>query len=784
MKRWNPDFMSHSFTARLRVYVVGFTALLFILAFYVIFRFSYRFIREEAVHRADAQLDNTILRIDGVLNSVETAVANSSWAVGEELDKPNSLYALLTRFVERNPIISGSAVAFREDFFRDKGSYYSPYVFKDADGDIRRRQLGTERYNYSEKEWFSRPMQTGKAHWSEPYYDTGGGEMLMTTYSQPLYDADHRMYGVFTADISLAWLTELVNGIRPYPRSYNLMIGREGTYIVHHRPERILHETIFSATKTMKDSTTQKIGRDMLAGRRGMEVLQNDDTLSYVFYAPIETTGWSVATVCPREEIFASLDKIQWCVVLIAVVGLVVLGLVCGHIIRHILNPLSRFAQAARQIAGGDFQTPLPPSPYDDEMGQLRDAFEYMKRELAEYMEELQQTTVRKERIESELRIASEIQMGMIPKLFPPFPERKDIDLYAILKPAKEVGGDLYDFFIHEEKLLFVIGDVSGKGIPASLLMAVTRSLFRTIAVHRKTAGEIVAALNRAVADNNESNMFITLFVGVLDLASGELDYCNAGHNPPVFLQTGEKPRLLSCLPNIPIGVFKDFDYVAESGRLDNGSLLLLYTDGLTEAENPSEELYSVERLLATFEGMQELPAQDIIRTLERSVKDFAGEAEQNDDLTMLALRLKHDPDSQEMELVLENRLTEILRLEDFVKQAGQRAGIPADETEMVLLAVEEAVTNVIRYAYGDGEGLIRLTAACRDGNLVFELRDSGQAFDPTQVPEADVTLPAEERTPGGLGLLLVRRIMDEVRYQRTDGENRLTLVKKSRLTS
>lgn len=165
-------------------------------------------------------------------------------------------------------------------------------------------------------------------------------------------------------------------------------------------------------------------------------------------------------------------------------------------------------------------------------------------------------------------------------------------------------------------------------------------------------------------------------------------------------------------------------------------------------------------------------------------MKDFAGEAEQNDDLTMLALRLKHDPDSQEMELVLENRLTEILRLEDFVKQAGQRAGIPADETEMVLLAVEEAVTNVIRYAYGDGEGLIRLTAACRDGNLVFELRDSGRAFDPTQVPEADVTLPAEERTPGGLGLLLVRRIMDEVRYQRTDGENRLTLVKKSWLTS
>lgn len=620
---------------------MGFTALLFILAFYVFFRFSYGFIRDEAMHRAEALLDNTILRIDRVLDAVETAAGNSAWEVEAHLDEPDSLYAVISRFVERNPIICGSAVAFRKDFYEGGREYFSPYVYDTEEG-MEQRDLGNDTYNYQEKEWFAEPLRTGKPHWSEPYFDMGGGDMIMTTYSLPLYDEQNNVYAIFTADISLAWLTELVNNIRPYPRSYNLMVGREGTYIVHHRPERILHETIFSATRDMKDTTVLDIGRHMVAGLRGMEVLQNDDTLSYVFYAPIKT-GWSVATVCPREEVFASLDKIQFRVLALVCIGLVILALVCGRIIRHVSTSLSRFAEAARQIAGGDFNVPLPRSKHKDEMGQLHDAFEYMQGALVEYVDELQKTTAQKERIESELRIASEIQMGMIPKLFPPFPERKDIDLYAMLKPAKEVGGDLYDFFIHDEKLLFVIGDVSGKGIPASLLMAVTRSLFRTIAVHRYTAKEIVEALNRAVADNNESNMFITLFVGVLDLETGKLKYCNAGHNPPVLSGKGEDAHVLACTSNIPIGVFKDFEYTEEVVELGFERMLLLYTDGLTEAENKEKALYSEARLLSTMQTLKGHSAQETISALEKSVRTFADGAEQSDDLTMLALSLKHE---------------------------------------------------------------------------------------------------------------------------------------------
>ena len=323
---------------------------------------------------------------------------------------------------------------------------------------------------------------------------------------------------------------------------------------------------------------------------------------------------------------------------------------------------------------------------------------------------------------------------------------------------------------------------MSGKGIPASLLMAVTRSLFRTIAVHRDTARDIVASLNRAVADgNNESNMFITLFVGILNLGTGELAYCNAGHNPPVLLRPGQKPCLLPCLSNIPIGVFTDFEFEEEACRLQPDNMLLLYTDGLTEAENEAKELYSDRRMLAALDNMRGMSAQDVVLALEKSVKDFAGTAEQNDDLTMLALQLKQTETPMKMELTMKNDIAEILRLEDFVKQACTQCGVSPDEAEMVLLAVEEAVTNVIRYAYGDEEGSVRLVAERQGDSLVFELSDCGRPFDPTQVPEADVTLPAGERQEGGLGLFLVKRIMSEVRYRRVGNENRLTLMKQIR---
>ena len=273
-------------------------------------------------------------------------------------------------------------------------------------------------------------------------------------------------------------------------------------------------------------------------------------------------------------------------------------------------------------------------------MGMLYDSFHHMQHSLADYMDELARTTANKERIESELRIASDIQMGMIPKIFPPFPDRKDIDLYATLTPAKEVGGDLYDFFVEDDRLYFTVGDVSGKGVPASLLMAVTRSLFRTMAPHFKVPADIVAALNDALSDSNESNMFVTLFLGVLNLKDGTLRYCNAGHNAPVRFggtDSGD-PAFIPVNPNLALGLFKGFPYLEQEMRLEAGTSLLLYTDGVTEAEDLTQQLFSDERLLNLLARECGSRPARVVEHLMQAIRTHTAEAEQNDDITILCL--------------------------------------------------------------------------------------------------------------------------------------------------
>jgi sigma-B regulation protein RsbU (phosphoserine phosphatase) len=229
--------------------------------------------------------------------------------------------------------------------------------------------------------------------------------------------------------------------------------------------------------------------------------------------------------------------------------------------------------------------------------------------------------------------VAHNIQMSMLPKTFPPFPERQDIELYGTLKPAKAVGGDLYDFFIRDEKLFSCIGDVSGKGVPASLVMAVTRTLFRNVATHTAEPSHIVETMNNAISDSNDNNMFVTLFVGVLDLRKGRLHYCNAGHNAPYF-----QGVLLPCDPNIPVGVMSDWTFTEQEMEMTSGSILFLYTDGLTEAENARQEQFGEERLkdiVTTFKGAP----RELIETMTGAVHQFVGDTEQSDDLTMLSIK-------------------------------------------------------------------------------------------------------------------------------------------------
>jgi sigma-B regulation protein RsbU (phosphoserine phosphatase) len=567
--------------------------------------------------------------------------------------------------LELNPNIIGSTVAFEPNYYPSKGKQFSPYAYRDIDSTVLTKQLGSNDYEYHYMDWYLIPKLLKRNYWSEPYYDKGGGEQMMTTYSRPIFDDSGNIYAIITADVSLEWLTELVTkgdadfnqrvlnikdkeeeAMRAvmegdssffYHHAYTYIMGKGGTYITHPMRDRILNETYFVHAEETADTIDDHIGYEMIDGKTGMEAVNRDGTKFYINYAPIERTGWSMATVIPAKLIFSRSMIFGGIVVAIMLIGLVILFFVCRHILKRVTKPLALFAKSADEVAQGNLNASLPQILSHDEMKRLHDSFAMMQTSLKEQMEELKQVNETKGRIEGELNAAKDIQMSMLPKLFPAYPDRDDIDIYGQLTSAKEVGGDLFDFFIRDDKLFFCIGDVSGKGIPASLVMAMTRSLFRNIANHESRPEKIVSLINEAMSDGNDSNMFVTFFLGVLDLQTGQLHYCNAGHDWPYIVGNGITE--LKSDPNLPVGTFSDTVYCLEEYRMPEGTILFMYTDGLTEAQDSQNNLFGDQRIVDVLQTGGS--CKEIIAKMTEAVHKFVGDAEQSDDLTMLAIQYK-----------------------------------------------------------------------------------------------------------------------------------------------
>ncbi len=414
------------------------------------------------------------------------------------------------------------------------------------------------------------------------------------------------------------------------------MIGQGGTYFVHPDTTKLFYQTIFTETLENPDTAITSLGHAMQRGEEGMRQLKIDGEECFVFYKPLGNTGWSVAIVCPESDIFGSFNRLRRAVTYAVLAGLLLMLIVCIRIITRELRPLKHLASQAETIANGNFNETLPDDGRSDEIGQLSHSFSNMQNSLVNYISELKQTTAQKASIENELKVASDIQMSMVPRIFPAFPNRKDIDLFASMTPAKEVGGDLYDFFIQDEHLYFCVGDVSGKGVPASLFMAVTRNLFRIVAQQGHTPAEIATQINNILSHDNEQFMFVTMFIGCADLKTGHLDYCNCGHNAPLI--NGKFMQLKYT--NKPLGIVEDGDFFGESIDDIHDMQFLLYTDGLNEAENLDHQLFGDDKLLELMADTQNLTSEEVISMLQETVAKHRNGASPNDDLTLLCLKL------------------------------------------------------------------------------------------------------------------------------------------------
>ena len=769
--------LQNSISGRLTLRVLIVSAIIFTLTFGIFVRMAANRVRHEATRHAHTELTNTIHQIDAVLEKVETAVENTAWLVPYRLSSPEFMYALTERLLQNNDFIHGSAVAFEPDYYASKGQHFYPYSYRDEKGEIKSIQLGSDTYDYHYMDWYQIPKLLNEPYWSEPYYDNGGGEMMMTTYSKPLYDEYGNHYATITADLSLEWLTELVGNIKAFDNAYNLMVSRNASYIAHPDKSLILNETIFSSTYSDNDESLKKMQEDMLNCRAGEVLRDKDGDKFFVFYSPVETTCWSVAIVCPRRELYANVIAMRVMLIILGIMALILMIIMSYRGIRNVVTPIEEFSEVAKKIAKGEFNAALPQIRSNDELKELHDSFEHLQVSLVKYIDELKLTTANNERIESELRIAQTIQTGMLPKSFPAFPERNDLSLAAKVVPAKEVGGDLYDFFIDNEKLYFIIGDVSGKGIPASLVMAVTCRLFRSVASHLRKPEEIMSSLNVSLSDGNESNMFCTAFLGILDLKTGKLEYCNAGHNPPLIIEKNGSVSAMKVTPNLPLGLFSGFPYQGQETVLDKDDVLYMFTDGVNEAENNEKEQFGDDRLMEFLRTRSEREPMIIIEDTLLEIKKHVAGANQSDDITLMCIKCCSH---MEKSIILENEISEIGKLNDFLKETGSEFSLAPEVIFNLNLILEEAVANIINYAYPKEKNeKIYLSARLQEGSIVLVLTDTGKEFDPTMAPEADVTLSADERQIGGLGIFLIRQIMNEVKYERIEGKNILTLAKK-----
>ena len=789
MKEITPPDQSvikHSFSSRLSLYILGVCALTFMVAASIFQATAQRIVKHEASRHAQSELSNVVGLIDDLLLQVQTSTASMEWAVQKKLSSPDELIELNCQLIRNNKHIIGSSIAFRPDYYPEKGRMFAPYAVRKEDGNLERKNLGTEVYDYLAQPWYTGAAESGEARWSDPYFDKGGADDIISTYSYPIKDAGGKVIAVLTADISLKNLADKVLDIHPYPNAYCFMLDSKGHYVVHHKRARILYQDIQTATNYMADRNVEKLIAGMLSQQSGMEKIMDGDNPCYVFYTPINTSGWPVALVCPKDEVYAVINELSLTIISVFVLGGIFLLIMCRWIIHRVSSPLKQFSKAATQVARGQLDTELPEIKSEDELAYFRDTFEYMQHSLREHISELELTTSIKNRMEGELQVARRIQMGMIPKVFPPYPERAQLDLYAHLQPAREVGGDFYDFFIINNKLYLVVGDVSGKGVPASLVMAITCRLIRLIAAQTDSTAQMAKALNDSISEENNTNMFVTMFIGVLNLEDGCFRYCNAGHNPPVLALPDSEARFHEVKPNIPIGVMCGFDFIEQSMQLPNHGTLFLYTDGVNEAENKNAELFGNKRMLSVVRRHSCEPAKSIVEHMMNEVNQFAGDAAQSDDITMLCLRYhKAGDDEQEalkpQTLTISNNMEQLAQLPDFIEDYCSRLPIPGSLILSLNLAIEEAMVNCVQYAYAKGEaGEISLNVQWNNTahELTFELRDKGAPFDPTAAPDPDTTLNAEDRPIGGLGILLVRKLMDTVSYRRQNGQNVLTMRK------
>lgn len=411
-----------------------------------------------------------------------------------------------------------------------------------------------------------------------------------------------------------------------------------------------------------------------------------------------------------------------------------------------------------------------------DEIESLSQSFSFMLKELSEYIANLSKMTAEKERIGAELDVARHIQASMLPCIFPPFPERHEFDIYATMTPAKEVGGDFYDFFfVDSNHLALVMADVSGKGVPAALFMMISKTLIKSIAQNGLSPAKVLEKVNNQLCENNEAEMFVTVWLGILEISTGKMKCVNAGHEFPAIMRKGGNWELYKDKHGFVVAGMENAKYKEYELEFHPGDKLFVYTDGVAEATNVNNELYGTERMITALNKAKDKQVKELLESVHGDVDAFAGDAEQFDDITMLTLKI-NEPNSNRRELTVVPSSGAVNDVTAFVEEILTENELPFKTIAQVNVAIDEIFSNIVLYSEATSA-----TVSCtlEEDEIKLEFSDNGKPYDPTKNEDPDITLSSEERKIGGLGIFMVKKTMDDVSYVYKDNKNILTIKKR-----
>ena len=741
-----------------------------------------------AQKQATMQTKQTVSQFENILQPTELVPKTLAQALENPKVSTEEILRIARDFVLHDSIVFATCLAF-EPFMGAGGNYWDAFYSFEKKNRLTTRMLGGQDYDYFKMDWYRLPKLLNRPVWSEPYYDHGGGDTLMCTYSTPFYKmvGGKRIFaGVLTMDVSLASLSHILEKVVLFNQSYSFLVSKKGL-IIASPATRFNNLNVIDAVKSGHGQNALSAVKDMMDGNSGftsMDGLEAKTRPGFLSYAPVADTGWSFGIYFPEEELLADMYKYLKIIGWVLSISIIILLLTTMFITKRMTRPIVRLVDATRKIGQGDFNAVLPVRKSKDEIAQLTKAFAAMQHELRTYIHDLEETTVAKEKIESELKVAHQIQMGMLPR---GFQTPDNWDLFATLDPAKAVGGDLYDFFyLDKDHLCIAIGDVAGKGVPASLFMMVTRTLLRAKATAGLPLDQLMASLNDELCLENPNQMFVTFFIGVVNLTTGVMEFCNAGHNYPYIISSGAKLKQLKVRNGLPLGIFEQTIYSTASYSFNPDEILVITTDGITDALNMKNDLFGEAQLAAALTSLAQKDTKSLTELLIAEVKRFSQGTEQADDITILALQYKNSTskkmhDTQTYHLTLLNQVAELEKIALKLEELSEQWNIPPKVIMEVNLALEELFTNVVFYAYEDTEShTIQVEFKLFDGNqFQIRLEDDGKPFNLLEKDTDAIALqPLEERGIGGLGIHFIKEMMSRVEYFRSENNNVVLLTK------